>query len=143
MSLATSLAGLESTSQQSTPNMEGMNRKIRLESTHPADNETEVETTSLGTNQDRLESMGPGSGLESMMSLESMMIMSRNTTDDKPYSCSICGKCFNRTDNLKSHFRVHTGEKPYRCPDCGRGFSTKSNLNAHFRQVHKRMQNPK
>ncbi|KAM4034832.1 uncharacterized protein ACNLHF_021535 [Anomaloglossus baeobatrachus] len=43
---------------------------------------------------------------------------------DKPYSCSECGKYFNRKDYLIVHLRSHTGEKPFSCPECGKYFTS-------------------
>ncbi|XP_072279301.1 uncharacterized protein [Pyxicephalus adspersus] len=52
-------------------------------------------------------------------------------TDNKPYSCSDCGKRFSLRAKLIQHVRVHTGEKPFPCPVCGRRFTTKTNLASH------------
>ncbi|GFU10085.1 hypothetical protein NPIL_653321 [Nephila pilipes] len=70
------------------------------------------------------------------------------------FSCSICGKEFNRNDNLKVHERIHTGQgrykclnffprvqinsnsklhKYYTCQTCGKEFRRSANLRVHER----------
>ena len=43
----------------------------------------------------------------------------------KQFKCLIdgCNKIFNKSCNLRDHFRMHSGERPYQCTVCGCDFS--------------------
>ncbi|CAB1334688.1 unnamed protein product, partial [Coregonus sp. 'balchen'] len=52
---------------------------------------------------------------------------------ERNYLCSICGKAFLASGELRLQTRLHTGECPYICEICGKGFKASCNLTLHMR----------
>ncbi|OCT90184.1 hypothetical protein XELAEV_18018796mg [Xenopus laevis] len=57
----------------------------------------------------------------------------KSQTAEKYYTCTECGKDFNRSSHLLRHKRIHIGERPYFCGKCGKSFMDSSQLVIHKR----------
>ncbi|XP_075698562.1 uncharacterized protein LOC142663685 [Rhinoderma darwinii] len=57
-------------------------------------------------------------------------------SQDKLFSCSICGECFYSSEHFLQHQKSHFKNDPLMCPDCGKLFMRKSGLSKHRRVVH-------
>lgn len=55
----------------------------------------------------------------------------RGIQKPRDLTCKKCHKQFSRSDNLRTHQRIHTGEMPYSCRFCGKAFRWKSALSNH------------
>ncbi|KAM4034745.1 LOW QUALITY PROTEIN: uncharacterized protein ACNLHF_021432 [Anomaloglossus baeobatrachus] len=55
----------------------------------------------------------------------------RTHTEKKTYSCSECGKFYVHKSSLVQHQKIHTGETPFSCSECGKCFVYKSHLVSH------------
>lgn len=58
--------------------------------------------------------------------------------NDKPFTCTTCGKSFRRSEHLRRHIRsVHSQERPFACTLCDKKFSRSDNLSQHLK-THKK-----
>ncbi|KAF7654610.1 hypothetical protein LDENG_00067170, partial [Lucifuga dentata] len=51
----------------------------------------------------------------------------------KAFGCSVCGKNYTQSGDLKIHMRIHTGENVFICSECGKNFTQNRNLKTHMR----------
>lgn len=62
-------------------------------------------------------------------------------TLEKPYACSICGRRFAYSYNVRPHEQTHTDRNVYRkfkctVTDCKSAFDSKAKLNTHLQKSH-------
>lgn len=56
-----------------------------------------------------------------------------NEAPAERFTCTLCQKVFNTSNNLAIHMRTHTGDRPHICEICQKSFSQSCNLINHMR----------
>ena len=62
----------------------------------------------------------------------SFKIHSLTHTDEKPFECPFCQKCFNNGGSLARHKKMHTTQTPFPCNVCAKVYPSKSRLDLHL-----------
>ena len=57
--------------------------------------------------------------------------------ESQQHTCRYCGKVSGSFKDLQKHIRKHTNERPYPCRLCDKCFKEPSTRSRHERQVHK------
>ena len=55
-------------------------------------------------------------------------------SDDMPFKCAECDKCFKQSGNSKLHMITHSDERSFPCSNCNHNFKRKSELNKHVKK---------
>jgi len=53
------------------------------------------------------------------------------------FECPVCGREFNRKNNLNVHIKRHEKNRKFSCPECNHGFVMRAHVLKHLKKVHK------
>jgi len=93
--------------------------------------------TSVTTSFEGEVSYEDGQYYEEAMGHSSDRVWTSEVGDSQQHACGYCGKISGSFKDLQKHIRKHTNERPYPCRLCDKCFKEPSTRSRHERQVHK------
>ncbi|KAF3421015.1 hypothetical protein E2986_09372 [Frieseomelitta varia] len=111
--------------------------KLKLDNGKPTDSPN----TKNGSKKARGKCKACSNNSKSSSDLCEHMKSKANVDVQESYQCVECGKCFKLKDSFLRHMRIHTDERPFTCHVCGKQFRDSGGLSRHLKDVHAKLKN--